>query len=151
MTKLLLDTLVPIFAGLLLGYLAGRRGIMDNVNVKNLIVLVMTFAVPCAMFSTLIQSSRLVLQQHIATSLVITFTYFALYVISYFWARRFLRMHVSESSVLALTIGFSKRRCSSSSTADGSIWFECCGDGGSVTRDRVGHDFSSYTATPRGR
>jgi malonate transporter and related proteins len=106
MTKLLLDTLVPIFAGLLLGYFAGRRGLMDNVNVKTLIVLVMNFAVPCALFSTLIQSSREVLQQHIAASLVITFTYGALYMISYFWARRFLRMHVSESSVLALTIGF---------------------------------------------
>ncbi len=106
MTKLLLDTLTPIFAGLLLGYVAGRRGLMDNVNVRNLIVFVMNFAVPCALFSTLIQSSRAVLQQHIAASLVITFAYFALYVISYFWARRFLRMHVSESSVLALTIGF---------------------------------------------
>jgi malonate transporter and related proteins len=105
-TKLLLDTLIPIFAGLLLGYLAGRRGLMDNVNVKNLIVLVMNFAVPCALFSTIIRSSRAVLQQHIAASLVITFTFCALYVTSYFCARHFLRMTVSESSVLALTIGF---------------------------------------------
>ena len=106
MTKLLLDTFIPIFAGLLLGYVAGRRGLLDNVNVKNLIVLVMNFAVPCALFSTIIRSSRAVLQQHIAASLVIAFTFCSLYVISYFYARRFLRMAVSESSVLALTIGF---------------------------------------------
>jgi malonate transporter len=46
-TKILLDTLIPIFAGLLLGYVAGRRGTMDNRNVRNLIVLVMDFAIPC--------------------------------------------------------------------------------------------------------
>ena len=57
MTKLLLDTLTPIFAGLLLGYVAGRRGLMDNVNVRNLIVFVMNFAVPVPCFR-LSSSSR---------------------------------------------------------------------------------------------
>ena len=106
MTKLLLDTLVPIFAGLLLGYTAGRRGLMDNINVRNLIVFVMNFAVPCALFSTIIQSSRAALQQHIAASLAIAFTFSALYLITYLWARHYSRMHVSESSVIALTVGF---------------------------------------------
>lgn len=106
MTKLLVDILIPIFAGLLLGYVAGRRGLMDNANVGNLIVFVMNFAVPCALFSTIIHSSRAVLQQHIGASLVIAFTFSALYLISYLWARRYQRMHASESSVMALTIGF---------------------------------------------
>jgi malonate transporter and related proteins len=30
MTKVLADALVPIFTGLLFGYLAGRRGLMDG-------------------------------------------------------------------------------------------------------------------------
>jgi len=47
MIRVLADALVPIFAGLLLGYIAGLRRIMDNQNVQNLIVFVMTFAVPC--------------------------------------------------------------------------------------------------------
>lgn len=106
MTKLLLDTLIPIFAGLLLGYLAGRRGLMDNVNVRNLIVFVMNFAVPCALASTILRSSRAALQQHVAASLTITFAFGVLYIISYLWARSILQMSVSESSVLALTIGF---------------------------------------------
>ena len=46
MARVLLDALVPIFVGLLLGYIAGRRGMMDNVNVRNLIVLVMTLRHP---------------------------------------------------------------------------------------------------------
>ncbi len=53
MTLILLNALLPIFVGLLLGYIAGRRGVMDNLNVRNLIVLVMDFAIPCALFYTI--------------------------------------------------------------------------------------------------
>ena len=38
MIKILADALVPIFAGLLLGYIAGLRGVLDNQNVRNFIV-----------------------------------------------------------------------------------------------------------------
>jgi predicted permease len=41
MTLILLNALLSIFVGLILGYIAGRRGVMDNLNVQNLIVLVM--------------------------------------------------------------------------------------------------------------
>jgi malonate transporter len=105
-TKVLLDTLVPIFAGLLLGYIAGRRGTMDNQNVRNLIVLVMNFAIPCALFSTIIGSSRTDLLRHVPAALMITLAFSALYLISYIWARRGLGMSLSDASVLALTIGF---------------------------------------------
>jgi predicted permease len=50
MIKILADALVPIFAGLLLGYIAGLRGILDNQNVRNFIVFEMSFAVPCSLF-----------------------------------------------------------------------------------------------------
>lgn len=106
MTKVLVDTLVPIFAGLLLGYAAGRRGTMDNRNVHNLIVLVMNFAIPCALFSTIMESSRTILLQHVPTALMITLVFSVLYLGSFIWARRGLGMSLSEASVLALTIGF---------------------------------------------
>jgi predicted permease len=51
MTLILLNALLPIFVGLLLGYIAGRRGVIENLNVRNLIVLVMDFAIPmCPVF-----------------------------------------------------------------------------------------------------
>ena len=50
----LLNALVPIFGGLLLGYVAGRRGSMDGGNVRNLIAFVMNIAVPCALISIII-------------------------------------------------------------------------------------------------
>jgi len=105
-TQVLLNTLVPIFAGLLLGYAAGRRGTMDNQNVRNLIVLVMSFAIPCALFSTILGSSRADLLRHVTAALMITLVFCVLYLISYIWARRWLGMSLSDASVLALTIGF---------------------------------------------
>jgi len=105
-TQVLLNTLFPIFAGLLLGYIAGRRGTMDNLNVRNLIVLVMSFAIPCALFSTIIGSSRADLLRHIPAALMITLVFCALYLISYIWARRRRGLSLSDASVLALTIGF---------------------------------------------
>jgi malonate transporter len=79
---------------------------MDNLNVRNLIVLVMNFAIPCALFSTIIGSSRTDLLQHVPTALMITLAFCALYLITYIWARRGLAMSLSDASVLALTVGF---------------------------------------------
>jgi malonate transporter and related proteins len=105
MAKLLVDALVPIFAGLLLGFWAGRRGVMNNVNVRNLIALVMNIAAPCALFLIIINTSRAILQQQIWTSLAITLTFAVLYIGCYFWARRNANS-VSESAVIALTFAF---------------------------------------------
>jgi predicted permease len=106
MSRILVDALVPIFAGLLLGYFAGRRKLMDNGNVRNLIVLVMNFAIPCALFSIIIRTPRAVMQQQISTALMIALVYCALYAATYLWARRTLQMSASEASVLALTLSF---------------------------------------------
>jgi predicted permease len=75
MAKELVNALLPIFAGLLLGFWAGRRGLMDNVNVRNLVALVMNIAAPCALFLIIINTSRAILQQQIWTSLAITLTF----------------------------------------------------------------------------
>jgi malonate transporter and related proteins len=47
MTKILADSLAPIFTGLLFGYFAGLWGVMDNRNVKTLITFVMSFEWGC--------------------------------------------------------------------------------------------------------
>jgi predicted permease len=79
---------------------------MDNLHVRNLIVLVMNFAIPCALFSTIMRSSRAVLREHVPVALMIVLAFSALYLVSYLWARKHLAMSVSDASVLALTIGF---------------------------------------------
>jgi malonate transporter len=106
MTLILLDALLPIFVGLLLGYLAGRRGVMDNLNVRNLISLVMDFAIPCALFSTISSTSWPVLREQSESAVMIAVVFVALYAASYIWARKSLKMSISDASVLALTVGF---------------------------------------------
>jgi malonate transporter and related proteins len=88
MTVILLNALLPIFVGLLLGYVAGRRGVMDNQNVRNLIVLVMDFAIPCALFATINGTSWTVLREQSETAVMIAVVFVALYAASYFWAKK---------------------------------------------------------------
>jgi malonate transporter and related proteins len=106
MTLILLNALLPIFVGLLLGYIAGRRGAMDNQNVRNLIVLVMDIAIPCAMFSTISSTSWPVLREQSESAAMIAVVFVALYAAGYIWARKSLKMSISDASVLALTVGF---------------------------------------------
>jgi malonate transporter len=106
MTLILLNALLPIFAGLLLGYIAGRRGFMDNLNVRNLIVLVMDFAIPCALFSTISRTSWPVLVEQAEPAVMMAVVFVALYAGGYIWARKSLKMSISDASVLALTVGF---------------------------------------------
>ena len=106
MTLILLNALLPIFVGLLLGYIAGRLGVMDNLNVRNLIVLVMDFAIPCALFYTISRTSWHVLVEQLEPAVMMGVVFVALYAASYVWARRSLKMSISDASVLALTVGF---------------------------------------------
>ena len=86
MTLILLNALLPIFVGLLLGYIAGRRGVMDNLNVRNLIVLVMDFAIPCALFSTISSASWTVLREQWESAMMIAGVFVSSYAASYIWA-----------------------------------------------------------------
>ena len=106
MTKVLADALVPIFTGVLLGYWAGRRGLMDSINIHNLIVFVMNFAAPCALFSIIIGTSREVLRQQVMTAFAIALVFTGIYLGCYFWARYRVGMSIPDGAVLALTFGF---------------------------------------------
>ena len=106
MIKVLADALVPIFTGLLLGYIAGLRGILDNQNVRTLITLVMSFAVPCSLFMSIARTPREELREQDGAAFVLTIVYFVLYALTFFWARFREKLRTSDSSVLALTVSF---------------------------------------------
>ena len=106
MTKILADALVPIFAGLLLGYIAGFSASMDNKDVRTLITFVMSFAIPSSMFLSIVRTSRVALREQVPTALVLLISYAALYAGTYCWARYGANLHASDSSVVALTIAF---------------------------------------------
>jgi malonate transporter len=106
MTEILANALVPIFAGLLLGYLGGLRRWMDNQHVQTLITFVMSFAVPAALFLAIARTPFAVLRQYAAPSLVIAIVYLVVYVVSFYWVRMRENLSPSDSSVVALTLGF---------------------------------------------
>ena len=58
MLTIMLDSLVPVFFGMALGYLGGWTRDVDNKHVAELNALVMDFAVPASMFVTVVQASR---------------------------------------------------------------------------------------------
>src|SRR5271156_4796470 len=106
MTKVLADALVPIFAGLLLGYCAGLWRKMDNQNVRTLITFVMSFAIPCSLFLAIASTPRTALREQAVAGLVLAIVYAVLYVIGFLWTRSRENLNHSESSVVALTLGF---------------------------------------------
>jgi malonate transporter and related proteins len=58
MLTIMLDSLVPVFFGMALGYPAGWTRDVDNKHVAELNVLVMDFAAPASMFVAVVQGSR---------------------------------------------------------------------------------------------
>src|SRR6202161_4222998 len=106
MIKILADALVPIFAGLLLGYVAGLRGVMDNKNVQTLITLVMSFAVPCALFLSITSAPRAALREEVPSALVFALGYVVVYALSFVSTTYGMNLRASDSSVVALTVAF---------------------------------------------
>ena len=106
MTKVLANALVPIFAGLLLGYFAGLWRRMDNQNVRTLITFVMSFAIPCSLFLAIASTPRTALREQAAAGLVLAIVYAVLYAVSFVWTRFRENLNASDSSVVALTLGF---------------------------------------------
>jgi malonate transporter len=100
------NALIPIFAGLLLGYLAGIWRAMDNQNVQTLNTFVTSFAIPCSIFLAVANTPIRELREQVAAALVLAIVYTALYAIGFFWSRSQEHLSAADSSVLALTVGF---------------------------------------------
>jgi malonate transporter and related proteins len=106
MTAILANALVPIFAGLLLGYIAGLRGVVDNKNVKSLITFVMSFALPCSLFVTIARTPRQLLWSQGKVAVALAIVYLVIFGLTHIAAQRLGKNSAANSTVLALTLGF---------------------------------------------
>ena len=106
MLRVLADALMPIFAGLLLGYTAGLRKVVDNRDVKSLITFVMSFALPCLLLVTIAHTPHQHLLSQAKLALVLAIVYSIIFAATYFGSRKISQDNPSESAVLALTLGF---------------------------------------------
>jgi len=103
---ILANALVPIFAGLLLGYIAGLRNVVDNRNVKSLITFVMSFALPCSLFVTIARTPHDLLWSQSKVAVALAIVYFVVFGLTHLAARRLGKSATADSTVLALTLGF---------------------------------------------
>jgi malonate transporter len=102
MIGVLANALVPVFVGLLVGYAAGLRDVVDNRNVKSLVTFVMSFAIPCYLYVTVAATPRRLLWNQTKVALVLAIVYAALFAATYVSSRD----TASNRAVLALTLGF---------------------------------------------
>ncbi|WP_284947281.1 AEC family transporter [Acidisoma cladoniae] len=103
MLKIILDALVPVFFGMGLGYIGGWTRDLDNKHVGELNALVMDFAVPAAIFATVVQASRSTLFQQLPLAGILSLSMVILYVLTYVMVRRVWHVPAGEASVQALT------------------------------------------------
>jgi malonate transporter and related proteins len=106
MAGILVNSLVPIFVGLLLGFGAGLAKIVDNKDVKGLITFLMTFALPCSLFVTIARTPHALLWSQAKAALVLAIVYVAVYVPTYFVSRTLGKDNDANSAVSALTVAF---------------------------------------------
>ena len=104
--EILANSLIPVFAGLAAGYVAGLRKVVDNKDLRTLIAFVMNFAVPCALFTTIARAPRALLWNQSSVALVLAAVYLGSYALIYWSARRLCKLPPADSAVLSLTLGF---------------------------------------------
>ena len=106
MVEILANSLIPVFAGLGVGYIAGIRRVVDNKDLRTLITFVMSFAVPCALFITIVRAPHALLWGEGRVVLALAVTYLVTYAFTYFAAKNLGKLGEADSSVLSLTLSF---------------------------------------------
>jgi malonate transporter len=106
MSEIILSSLVPIFFGMALGYVAGWTRYVDAEHVGELNALVMDFAVPAAIFVAVVQQSRSALLEQLPLAVIVTVTMLTIYFVTYVMARKAFGASPAEAAVQALTTAF---------------------------------------------
>jgi malonate transporter len=102
-SEIILNSLVPIFFGMALGYVGGWTRDVDNKHVAELNALVMDFAVPAAIFAAVVQQSRSALLEQLPLAAILSVTMLIGYFVTYVMARRAFGASPADATVQALT------------------------------------------------
>lgn len=111
MINILIKDILPIFVIMFLGYLAGKRKVFNSSDSKILNKLVLTYALPAALFVSIVKADRAMLFDDLKLTIVSFVIITALFLWSYFSCYKFFKHSKSEAAVCALisgspTIGF---------------------------------------------
>lgn len=112
MEHILLYAIVPIIVVMLAGYISGKKGIFNGDNAKAFNKVVLDYALPAALFVSIVDASREMLVKDIKLSLISLVVIMACFMIVYFiYAKCFKGNNGADGAIMALvngspTIGF---------------------------------------------
>ena len=106
MSNAILLALAPIFFVLLLGYGAGRYGIVDNHKVDSLNALVMNFALPASLFAATASASRSEMVAQAPMFVILGAVMLGVFFAWYFGSTLILKESRANASLQALTLAF---------------------------------------------
>lgn len=111
MSKMLVSDLIPIFVVMILGYVSGKKNIFAEDQAKVFNKLVLDFALPAALFVSIVRADRAMLFENATLTIISFIGLVALFMLSYFSMQWFFKRSKAEAAVCALiagspTIGF---------------------------------------------
>lgn len=111
MEHILLYAIVPIIVVMLAGYISGKCGIFNGDDSKKFNKVVLDYALPAALFVSIVQSTREMLAHDIKLSLIALFGIMFCFMVVYYVFRMFKSNTGAEAAISALisgspTIGF---------------------------------------------
>lgn len=111
MWNIMLTDLVPIFIIMILGYVSGKRGEFNAQNARSLNTFVLNYALPAALFVSIVKADRSMLFSDIRLSLVSLGVILGCYFITYFCCMKFFKHSKADASIAGLiggapTIGY---------------------------------------------
>ncbi len=111
MIDILIKDILPIFVIMFLGYVAGKRKVFNSSDSKILNKLVLTYALPAALFVSIVKADRQMLFDDLKLTIISFVVITALFLWAYFSCYKFFKHSKSEAAVCALitgspTIGF---------------------------------------------
>lgn len=98
--------LLPVFFVLALGYGAGKRRLVDNTDVGTLNTLVMSIALPIALFTSLAAGRRSAVLERWPFAVVFFLVMAVVYALTYVVQRRAHHLTSAEAALQALTVAF---------------------------------------------
>jgi malonate transporter len=106
MSMTILDSLVPVFFVLGLGYFAGLIKMVDNKDVSSINTMLMTFALPAALFAAIARTSAKVLVQQDRLVISLALAMVLIYAITWVLQRYVYHLGPGEAAVQSLTVAF---------------------------------------------
>lgn len=101
----MLSDLIPIFVIMILGYVSGKKGEFNGQNARSLNKFVLNYALPAALFVSIVKADRTMLFSDIKLSLVSLGVIIGCYFWSFFSCYKFFKHTKAEASIAGLVGG----------------------------------------------